>query len=439
MIRLPKSLNRSNPSRAIKGGFLLALCVVICVVGILASCGRAVSPAALKHLAEGQKLYNLMQYEDAIKEFDEAVKVQPSLAPAYLGLGKCLAETGRFDEALRQYKTAMDLDPRNDEIMYEIARAYIEKGLGDEGLLMLDKAKKLNSDNPKLFLYRGLYYYKSMQYAPAIDEFLKAAHEDSRSAEPYVQLALLYINATNPSYQDPEKAVEYALKAVDLAPDSLKALDTLGRAYFFARRYDLAEETIHRGLEKSPNNRVLEETLARFQNSVKGSADEHNLKGAQLLEAGDYAGAAEEFKTTVEIDPTFADGYYNLGKVYSQIKDYDQALDSYKKAIELDPENARYHYNLAIVYSAKGETTQSEQEYLSAIASDPYYDKAHNNLGALYVKTNKLNEALAEFDKAFEINPRSDYKNNSEMVRKMMEEQGLAPKPITSDKGKSQY
>jgi tetratricopeptide (TPR) repeat protein len=82
---------------------------------------------------------------------------------------------------------------------------------------------------------------------------------------------------------------------------------------------------------------------------------------------------------------------------------------------------------------------ESEKEYLTAISLDPYYDKAHNNLGALYVKMEKLNEALAEFDKAFEINPRSDYKNNSDMVRAMMEKRGLTPKPVTSNKGKSQY
>jgi protein O-GlcNAc transferase len=413
--------------------------VLLIALALAVSCGRAVSPMALKHAAEGQRLYELMQYEDAIKEYNEAVNIQPSFAAAYLGIGRCLTETGKFDEALKQYKTAMDLDPRNDEIMCEIARAYIEKGLGDEGLLMLDKAKERNADNPKLFLYRGIYYYKSLQFAPAIDEFMKAAKEDRKSPEPYIQLSLLYTYASNPSYKDGEKAVEYAEKAVKLDPDSLKALDTLANAYFVAGKYDAAEETIARALEKSPGNPVLTESLMRFQNTVKGSADEHNLKGAELLDAGDYGAAAEEFKMAVEIDPEFSDGYYNLGKVYSQIKDYDQALASYKKAIELKPENARYHYNLAIVYGLKGKTTESEQEYLTAISLDPYYDKAHNNLGALYVKMEKLNEALAEFDKAFEINPRSDYKNNSDMVRKMMEERGLTPKNLPPAKGKSQY
>jgi tetratricopeptide (TPR) repeat protein len=417
----------------------LAIIVLLIAVSAVASCGRAVSPAALKHAAEGQRLYDLMQYDDAIKEYNEAVKIQPSFALAYLGIGRSLAETGKFDEALRQYKTALDLDPRNSEIMYEIARAYIEKGLGDEGLLMLEKAKDRDGDNAKLFLYRGIYYYNNMQYAPAIDEFMKAVKEDKKSPEPYIKLSVLYTSAKNPSYQNGEKAVEYAEKAVDLAPDSLKALDTLANAYFFAGRYDLAEKTAKRALEKSPGNRVLEESLTRFQSTVKGSADEHNIKGAELLEAGDYNAAAEEFKMAVDIDPNFSDGYYNLGKVYSQIKDYNQALDSYKKAIELAPENPRYHYNLAIVYGLKGMSGESEKEYLTAISLDPYYDKAHNNLGALYVKMEKLNEALAEFDKAFEINPRSDYKNNSDMVRAMMEKRGLTPKPVTSNKGKSQY
>ena len=416
--------------------YVLALFLVLAAA---VSCGRSVSPAALKHAAEGQRLFELMQYEDAVKEYNEAIKIQPSFAAAYLGIGRCLAETGKFDEALKQYKTAMDLDPKNDTIMYEIARAYIEKGLDDEGLLMLDKAKGRDADNPKYFLYRGIYYYKNLQFAPAIEEFLKAADEDTKSPEPYIQLSLLYSNASNPSYRDGEKAVEYAEKAVELAPDSLKAVDTLANAYFSAGKYDAAEETIRRAMEKSPGNSVLTESLMRFQNTVKGSADEHNLKGAELLEAGDYGAAAEEFKTAVEIDPKFSDGYYNLGKVYSQIKDYDQALVSYKKAIELDPENARYHYNLAIVYGQKGLTKESEQEYLLAISFDPYYDKAHNNLGALYVKMDKLNEALIEFDKAFEISPRSDYKNNSDMVRAMMEERGLTPKDAPPGKGKSQY
>ncbi len=147
--------------------------------------------------------------------------------------------------------------------------------------MMLNQAEKIDSDNPKLFLYQGLYDFNNMEYAKAVEEYLKAAKKSSRSPDPYIRLSALYVNAKNPSYQDGEKAVEYAKKAVDKDPDSVVALDTLGQAYFFAGKYDLAIETENRALLKSPNNPILEANLARFQSTVKGSADDHNLKGAQ--------------------------------------------------------------------------------------------------------------------------------------------------------------
>jgi tetratricopeptide (TPR) repeat protein len=413
--------------------------VAVCAAGLIASCGESISPAAFKYLTEGEKYFRLMKYDEAIKQYNEAVKAQPSLSQGYLGIGRCLVETGRYDEALRQFKTALDLDPRSDEIVLEIARAYIEGDLDKEAEAMLDKAEELDADHPKLFLYRGIYYFRKGQYKEAVEEFEKSAREDKKSADPYIRLTLLYINAKNPTYQNGEKAVEYAKKAIDRDPSSLAALDALAQAYFSAGRYDLAIETEEAALAKSPDNPILEENLARFQGTVKGSADEHNLKGAQLMEEGDYIGAAEEFKIAVGVDPNFSDGYYNLGKVYSQLKDYDLAKSYYEKAIEISPENPRYHYNLAIVYAAKGMLAESEREYLYAINVDPYYDKAHNNLGALYLKMDKLNEALAEFDKAFEINPESIYKANSDIVKKMMEQRGQSPQPIKPDKGKSQF
>jgi tetratricopeptide (TPR) repeat protein len=407
---------------------IIGLASLICAA---ASCGESISPAAFKYLTEGEKYFRLMKYDEAIKQYNEAVKAQPSLAQGYLGIGRCLVETGRYDEALRQFKTALDLDPKNEEIILEIARAYIESDLDKEALAMLEKAEGLDADNPKLFLYRGIYYFKKGEYETAVGEFEKSAREDKKSADPYVRLSLLFVNAKNPAYQNGEKAVDYAKKAIDR--------DALAQAYFSEGKYDLAIETEEMALAKSPNNPIFEENLARFKGTVKGSADEHNLKGAELMEGGDFMGAAEEFKIAVGVDPNFADGYYNLGKVYSQLNDYDLAQSYYEKAIEISPENPRYHYNLAIVYTAKGMLAESEREYLYAINIDPYYDKAHNNLGAVYVKMDKLNEALAEFDKAYEINPKSDYKTNSDMVKKMMEQRGLSPQPIKPDKGKSQF
>ncbi len=111
----------------------LIICAIACAIVVIASCGPTISPAAFRSLTAGEKYYRLMMYDEAIKQFNDAVKAQPSLSAAYLGIGECLAETGRFDEAIKQYKTALDLDPKNEDIILEsrehISRkAWIRKG-----------------------------------------------------------------------------------------------------------------------------------------------------------------------------------------------------------------------------------------------------------------------------------------------------------------------
>jgi tetratricopeptide (TPR) repeat protein len=230
-------------------------------------------------------------------------------------------------------------------------------------------------------------------------------------------------------------AIDYAGKALDLAEDDPIALDTLAQAYFAKGEFDKAIETENMALEILPNHPLLSEHLTKFTEMISESAEEHNVKGAEYLNDGDYNAAAIEFKKAVTIDPKFANGYYNLGKVYSQLGNYHEAELNYKTAIELAPDNAQYHYNLAIVYSKMELYEESESEYIYALSIDPYYEEAHNNLGVLYYNMGKLDEALVEFNKAFEINPKTKYITNIDMVKKMIGEGGGTVTPSGRNDG----
>ncbi len=400
------------------------------------SCRKSVMGDAKTYFLSGERYYKQMMYEEAMVEYKKVIEEKPSYAPAHLGMGKCLYSLGRFEEAIKEYKKAMDLDPKNDEILAEVALIYIERGLDEEGLTMLEKAKKLNPDSVKVYLYRGTYHIKEKKYALAIEDFLTAARKDKKAVEPLIRLSLLYSQAENPSYINGNLAEKYALKAMKLSPENAMVLDALASAHFAKGEYDLAIKREKEALKLAPNNSLLKERLAKFESTVKGTAEEHNIEGARLLEEGNYSAAAEEFKTAVTLDPTFSDGYYNLGKVYSQLGNYTEAEANYQKAIELSPDNARYHYNLAIVYSKINQLEKSEKEYLYALNIDPYYDKAHNNLGVLYYKMEKYEEALAQFKKAFDIKPKSNYKVNIDMVKKKLGkdvETPVSPGPKDSD------
>jgi tetratricopeptide (TPR) repeat protein len=413
----------------------LTALLVISLLGTF-SCRKSVMGDAKTYFLSGERYYRQMMYEEAMVEYKKVIEEEPSFAPAHLGMGKCLYALGRFEEAIKEYKKAMDLDPKNGGILAEVALVYIERGLDEEGLTMLEKARELDPDNVKVYMYMGTYHEKEKEYAKAIEDFLAAARKDKKSVEPLIRLSLLYSQAENPSYINGNLAEKYALKALELSPENAMVLDALAAAHFAKGEYDLAIAKEKEALALAPENTFLKERLARFESTIKGTAEEHNVEGARLLEEGDLSAAAEEFKTAVTLDPTFSDGYYNLGKVYSQLGNYLEAEANYLKAIELSPDNARYHYNLAIVYSRINQLEKSEGEYLYALNIDPYYDKAYNNLGVLYVKMERYEEALAQFKKAFDIKPKSNYKVNIDMVKKKLGsdvETTESPAPMDSD------
>ena len=61
--------------------------------------------------------------DEAIGQFEEAVRVKPDYALAHNNLGYALAQKGQLDEAIRQYQEALRLDPGCVPARSNLARA----------------------------------------------------------------------------------------------------------------------------------------------------------------------------------------------------------------------------------------------------------------------------------------------------------------------------
>ncbi len=85
-----------------------------------------------------------------------------------------------------------------------------------------------------------------------------------------------------------------------------------------------------------------------------GGADQRKaayLEKAKIsIAAGNLEKARIELKNVLQIDPKFANAYYQLGKIYEQKKDYRQAFGNYSKAAELDPANFKVQAKLGRFY-----------------------------------------------------------------------------------------
>ena len=60
---------------------------------------------------KGLALADLVKYDEAIKAFNESIRLDPSHAAAWYSKGKALYNQDKYDEAIQAYDEAIKLDP----------------------------------------------------------------------------------------------------------------------------------------------------------------------------------------------------------------------------------------------------------------------------------------------------------------------------------------
>ena len=97
--------------------FAFALGVLFAMSSV--SCEQEVSPE--QHLKAGELLQEQRHLEEAIAQYDEAIRLDPWLAVAYIQRGLAYADLGRFQRAIQDFNVAITLSP-------QAAEAYFMRG-----------------------------------------------------------------------------------------------------------------------------------------------------------------------------------------------------------------------------------------------------------------------------------------------------------------------
>ena len=62
------------------------------------------------HAGKGDALVGLGRFDEAMRCYEEAIRLEPDLAEAHAGKGYALVRLGRFDEAIKCYDEAVRLE-----------------------------------------------------------------------------------------------------------------------------------------------------------------------------------------------------------------------------------------------------------------------------------------------------------------------------------------
>lgn len=163
-------------------------------------------------------------YELAVQELREAIKINKNIALLHMELGINLRTLLAYEDAINEFTIANTLNPSDPEPDYYISRTYATEGEYEKALQYAETAVK---DAPKNALYRGNYglmYYKNFLYTKAVEQLKLAVNGGKTDDGSEIQGIPLTndIHTTEIYY-----AYGYALARVNQCGDALKLVQQL--------------------------------------------------------------------------------------------------------------------------------------------------------------------------------------------------------------------
>jgi len=174
-------------------------------------------------------------------------------------------------------------------------------------------------------------------------------------------------------------------------------------------------------------------TVTAETNKNKRSAAERSYaQGLAQLSRDDYAKALPYFDRATEIDPTYAEAWYQAGYCYGvlgkhneslrasrqaaklrpdwaetwvnigassyALGDYKESLDAYKQAAKLDSDNAETQYALGLTLGKLNRSDEEILAYRRVLAIKPDHANSIERLGLAYFKNKRYAEAASAFE-----------------------------------------
>jgi tetratricopeptide (TPR) repeat protein len=125
----------------------------------------------------------------------------------------------------------------------------------------------------------------------------------------------------------------------------------------------------------------------------------HYNLGTLYKKKGDAARAQAELQKSVELDPSFVDGYVGLATVLAEAGKRAEAIEVVKKGTTENPQSGRLQYALGVLAEGSGEAALAKQAFLKAEELDPLNVETQYHLATVALNMNDKAEAIARLEK----------------------------------------
>jgi len=143
------------------------------------------------YFTRGYNNFQQRDYQQAIKDYDKAIELDPKYAAAYNNRGISYGLLGNHKQAIKDFDKAIELDPKAAHFRGR-AIPYLLLGNYQQTIKDCDKAIELDPKDSIAYAVRGDAYFKLGNYQQAIKGYERAIEFNPKLVSPYYNVASIY-------------------------------------------------------------------------------------------------------------------------------------------------------------------------------------------------------------------------------------------------------
>lgn len=363
-------------------------------------------------VARAEFLIRNNRYQEAIKDCDAAIKLDPKCGGAYSRRGYAYCQMGNLKSGIADLSRSIELsqielngwdapfDYKNRAIAYrrlgnvklaekdeqmsqiykaiERARGYRSRIQLDPAISIMNGAVKLKPDDKFLRYFRGIATMNDGKLDTAIDDFTFVMKHDP------VCLSVYYFRGD---------CYSRIHRMKDAIADYTKVLS---KHPYVVAISDTAETGRCKGRELT------------YDEAIVSPADVYLLRAQQYNLLKQYDKALADFNKAVELAPSDARARMDRANLYMEMKNIPLALKDCNEIIVQQPKEIPFYELRAKIFEANKQPDRALFDLSKIIALSKTDPPAYLRRGQLYDRLGDYPKAIADYTVAADLNPSDD-------------------------------
>uniref|UniRef100_A0A7S3W520 Uncharacterized protein n=1 Tax=Emiliania huxleyi TaxID=2903 RepID=A0A7S3W520_EMIHU len=304
----------------------------------------------------------LEQYDKALADAEECIRLQPTWAKGYSRKGAALFRMDKLAGARDAFEQGLDLDRDN---------ATYVRCTKQELQLVMDAIAQRKEESLE-FKERAIEAFNVQNFKRAEQHLSSAIELDPENHVFYSNRAAAYM-----AMEKFERALRDANECVRLQPTWAKGYSRQAAAFLSMGDLQAARDACMRGLDLEPENTQVKEELRRVE-----IAESLALKDAatEAFKGQDYEKAVEDLTSAIRLDSTNQVFFSNRSVAYTAMQLYEKALEDADECVRLQPTWAKGYSRRAAAKFHLGDLQAAKTAYSKAWDLEPTNAKTKADL-----------------------------------------------------------